>query len=84
LERPDLWKVYLNEAEGIFRSRGFEGTLRRLELEEGTDVSLFILGFDADGAPSPAFVSTAPSRAVTKRRSSKRWRRRRRSASSTI
>jgi molybdopterin/thiamine biosynthesis adenylyltransferase len=51
LERPDLWKVYLNEAEGIFRSRGFEGTLRRQELEEGSDVSLFILGFDADGAP---------------------------------
>ncbi len=51
LERPDLWKVYLNEAEGIFRSRGFEGTLRRLELEEGNGVSLFILGFDADDAP---------------------------------
>jgi molybdopterin/thiamine biosynthesis adenylyltransferase len=51
LERPDLWKVYLNEAEGIFRSRGFEGTLRRLELEEGNGVPLFILGFDADDAP---------------------------------
>jgi molybdopterin/thiamine biosynthesis adenylyltransferase len=51
LERPDLWKVYLNEAEGIFRSRGFEGTLRRLELEEGNDVSLFLLGFDAEGEP---------------------------------
>ncbi|MGD0852804.1 MAG: Rv1355c family protein [Acidimicrobiales bacterium] len=51
LERPDLWKVYLNEAEGIFRSRGFEGTLRRLELEEGSDVPLFILGFDLEGAP---------------------------------
>jgi molybdopterin/thiamine biosynthesis adenylyltransferase len=50
LERPDLWKVYLNEAEGIFRSRGFEGTLRRLELEEGNGVPLFILGFGADGA----------------------------------
>jgi molybdopterin/thiamine biosynthesis adenylyltransferase len=49
LERPDLWKVYLNEAEGIFRSRGFEGTLRRLELEEGNNVSLFLLGFDAEG-----------------------------------
>ena len=49
LERPDLWKVYLNEAEGIFRSRGFEGTLRRLELEEGNDVSLFLLGFDPEG-----------------------------------
>jgi len=53
LERPDLWKVYLNEAEGIFRSRGFEGTLRRLELEEGNGVPLFILGFDADGSAGP-------------------------------
>lgn len=51
LERPDLWKMYLNEAEGIFRSRGFEGTLRRIELEEGNNVPLFILGFDASGAP---------------------------------
>ncbi len=51
LERPDLWKVYLNEAEGIFRSRGFEGTLRRVELEEGNGVPLFILGFDAEGEP---------------------------------
>ena len=51
LERPDLWKVYLNEADGIFRSRGFEGTLRRQELEEGNGVPLFILGFDAEGAP---------------------------------
>jgi hypothetical protein len=49
LERPDLWKIYLNEAEGIFRSRGFEGTLRRTDLEEGNGVPLFILGFDADG-----------------------------------
>ena len=49
LERPDLWKVYLNEAEGQYRSRGFEGTLRRQELEEGTGVSLFLLGFNADG-----------------------------------
>src|SRR5664280_2092969 len=49
LERPDLWKVYLNEAEGIFRSRGFESTLRRVELEEGNGVSLFILAFDTDG-----------------------------------
>ena len=43
--------MYLNEAEGIFRSRGFEGTLQRLELEEGNNVPLFILGFDPDGAP---------------------------------
>lgn len=47
--RPDLWKLYLNEAEGIYRDHGFEETLRRRDLEEGNGVSLFILGFDADG-----------------------------------
>jgi molybdopterin/thiamine biosynthesis adenylyltransferase/nitroreductase len=47
--RPDLWKLYLNEAEGIFRAHGFEGTLHRQELEEGNGVSLFFLGFAADG-----------------------------------
>ncbi len=51
LERPDLWKIYLNEAEGIYRHRGFEGTLRRQELEEGHGVSLFFLGFSPDGEP---------------------------------
>jgi nitroreductase len=48
LLRPDLWKLYLNEAEGIYRDHGFEGTLRRRELEEGNGVSLFFLGFGAD------------------------------------
>ncbi len=52
--------MYLNEAEGIFRSRGIEGTLRRLELEEGNTVPLFILGFDAEVHPSPACDSTVP------------------------
>jgi molybdopterin/thiamine biosynthesis adenylyltransferase/nitroreductase len=47
--RPDLWKLYLNEAEGIYRDHGFEGTLRRRELEEGNGVSLFFLGFAPDG-----------------------------------
>ena len=47
--RPDLWKLYLNEAEGIYRDHGFEGTLRRQELEEGNGVSLFLLGFAEDG-----------------------------------
>ncbi len=45
LERPDLWKVYLDEGEGRYRHHGFEGTLRRKELEQGHGVSLFILGF---------------------------------------
>jgi molybdopterin/thiamine biosynthesis adenylyltransferase len=49
LLRPDLWKLYLNEAEGIYRDHGFEGTLRRRDLEEGNGVTLFFLGFDADG-----------------------------------
>ena len=51
LERPDLWKMYLNEAEGKYRSHGFEGTLRRQELEEGADVPLFFIGFNADDEP---------------------------------
>ena len=51
LERPDLWELYLNEAEGKYRSRGFESTLRRQELEDGHSVSLFFLGFNTDGDP---------------------------------
>ncbi|MGD0055274.1 MAG: Rv1355c family protein [Acidimicrobiales bacterium] len=49
LERPDLWKLYLNGAEGVYRSHGFEGTLRRKEFEDGHGVSLFFLGFAPDG-----------------------------------
>ncbi len=49
LERPDLWKMYLDGAEGIYRSRGFEETLRRRDFEEGNGVPLFFLGFNAEG-----------------------------------
>jgi len=49
LLRPDLWRLYLNEAEGIFRDHGIEAMPGRRELEEGNDVSLFFLGFNADG-----------------------------------
>ena len=48
-ERPDLWKLYLHEAEGRYRNFGFEGKLHLQELDEGNGVSLFFLGFDADG-----------------------------------
>jgi nitroreductase len=48
-ERPDLWKIYLNEAEGRYRSFGTEDALRRKELEDGNGVPLFFLGFDHDG-----------------------------------
>jgi len=48
-ERPDLWQLYLNGAEGIYRNRGFEETLRRKDFEDGTGVALFFLGFDAEG-----------------------------------
>ncbi len=48
-ERPDLWQLYLNGAEGIYRDRGFEGTLRRKDFEDGNGVALFFLGFDANG-----------------------------------
>ena len=49
LERPDLWQIYLNEAEGKYRNHGFEGTLRRKELEDGRGVSLFFIGFSPEG-----------------------------------
>lgn len=48
-ERPDLWQIYLEEGEGKYRSRGFEGTMRRQELEDGHGVSLFLLGFSPEG-----------------------------------
>jgi nitroreductase len=48
LLRPDLWTLYLNEAEGIFRDHGIEEMPGRRELEEGDGVSLFFLGFNAD------------------------------------
>jgi len=48
-ERPDLWKIYLNEAEGRYRNFGTEDALRRKDLEDGNGVSLFFLGFDPDG-----------------------------------
>ena len=49
MERPDLWKIYLDGAEGMYRSYGFEETLRRREFEDGAGVSLFFLGFSPDG-----------------------------------
>ena len=49
LERPDLWKKYLDGAEGVYRSRGFEETLRRRDFEDGAGVSLFFVGFAPDG-----------------------------------
>ena len=48
-ERPDLWQVYLNGAEGIYRHYGFEETLRRRDFEDGNGVPLFFLGFAPDG-----------------------------------
>jgi molybdopterin/thiamine biosynthesis adenylyltransferase len=49
MERPDLWQVYLDGAEGIYRSRGFEETLRRRDFEDGSGVPLFFLGFAPNG-----------------------------------
>ncbi len=48
-ERPDLWQIYLDGAEGIYRHRGFEETLNRHDLEEGKGIPLFFLGFDPSG-----------------------------------
>jgi molybdopterin/thiamine biosynthesis adenylyltransferase len=50
-ERPDLWKLYLHEAEGRYRNFGFEGKLHLQELEEGQGVSVFFIGFDGNGQP---------------------------------
>jgi molybdopterin/thiamine biosynthesis adenylyltransferase len=49
LERPDLWRKYLDGAEGVYRSYGFEETLHRREFEDGSGVPLFFLGFSPDG-----------------------------------
>jgi molybdopterin/thiamine biosynthesis adenylyltransferase len=50
-ERPDLWKLYLHEAEGRYRNFGFEGKMHLQELEAGTGVSVFFLAFDPQGQP---------------------------------
>lgn len=47
-ERPDLWKMYLDGAEGKYRSFGFEETLHRKDLEAGNGISLFFLAFSPD------------------------------------
>ncbi|MGH3733372.1 MAG: Rv1355c family protein, partial [Acidimicrobiales bacterium] len=49
LERPDLWRKYLDGAEGVYRSYGFEETLHRRDFEDGTGIPLFFLGFTPDG-----------------------------------
>jgi ThiF family len=48
-ERPDLWRVYLNEAEGAYKSYGVEQSLSRRDLEEGVGIPLFFLGFNPAG-----------------------------------
>ena len=47
-ERPDLWQVYLDGAEGVYRNWGFEDTLQRRVLAAGKDVPLFFLAFNQD------------------------------------
>jgi molybdopterin/thiamine biosynthesis adenylyltransferase/nitroreductase len=41
--------LYLSGAEGVYRSHGLEGTIRRKDFEDGNGVSLFFLGFAPDG-----------------------------------
>ena len=48
-ERPDLWKRYLDGAEGQYRHHGFEATLQRQKLEDATGIPLFIVGLAPDG-----------------------------------
>jgi molybdopterin/thiamine biosynthesis adenylyltransferase len=49
LERPDLWRRYLDGAEGQYRGRGLEGALQRKKLELAADVPLFFVGMDPEG-----------------------------------
>ncbi len=49
LERPDLWRLYLEGAADVYRSWGLEGTLRRRDYADGSDVALFFIGFNAQG-----------------------------------
>ena len=49
LERPDLWKRYLEGAEGQYRGRGLEGALQQKKLELAADVPLFFVGIDPEG-----------------------------------
>jgi hypothetical protein len=49
LERPDLWRRYLDGAEGSYRHRGLEGALQRKKLELASDIPLFFVGLDPDG-----------------------------------
>lgn len=49
LERPDLWKRYLDGAEGHYRHHGFEGALQRRKLEDASDIPLFVVGIAPDG-----------------------------------
>ena len=47
-ERPDLWQIYLDGAEGVYRNWGFEDTLQRRVLASGKGVPLFFLAFNQD------------------------------------
>lgn len=48
-ERPDLWKRYLDGAEGRYRHHGFEAALQRQKLEDANGIPLFIVGIAPDG-----------------------------------
>ena len=73
VERPDLWKIYLNEAEGRYRNFGTEDALRRQILDDGDGVPLFFLGFDAHGEPWPVCASTGRWTPATRPSSCRRW-----------
>ncbi|MGB7104833.1 MAG: Rv1355c family protein [Acidimicrobiales bacterium] len=49
LERPDLWQIYLDGAEVVYRKYGFERAFRRWDFESGDGVHLFFLGFAPSG-----------------------------------
>lgn len=47
-QRPDLWRRYLDGADGRYRSRGVEEAFHREELEAGNGVSLFFVAFNVE------------------------------------
>ena len=58
-ERPDLWKLYLHEAEGRYRNFGFEGKLHLQDLDEGNGVPCSSWASTSTACPWPASVATA-------------------------
>lgn len=49
LERPDLWRQYLEGVEASYERYGLASLVDREDLDQGGSVSLFFVGLDPDG-----------------------------------